>query len=152
MTSYTSESGIKYDIEWNIDVHALKKGELFNYKNGKNNFLIVHDDFMQSYVKESHFGEITTNFLQGDPLIHEFGHLIGLKDRYHEQKPTSVVKNTHSLPDIGWEGNVMAEIPKNGKVESKNLKYFFKGIDFIHKFQNSNKPLHFYINFNNRER
>jgi hypothetical protein len=35
-----------------------------------------------------------------NPLIHEFGHLIGLKDRYRNDRTF-----------LGWEGNIMANVP-----------------------------------------
>ncbi|CAM2007562.1 hypothetical protein [Acanthopleuribacter pedis] len=46
----------------------------------------------------------------GDPAPHEFGHLIGLKDRY-----------TNGKPDAKWKGNIMAEPAMKGTVEKRNI-------------------------------
>lgn len=44
------------------------------------------------------------------PAPHEFGHLVGLDDRY---------KDEEALP--GWEGNIMAERAGEGVVEQRNI-------------------------------
>ena len=46
-----------------------------------------------------------------DPSIHEFGHLLNLKDHY---------TNAHGV-DKGWDGNIMAERVMKGKVEQRNI-------------------------------
>lgn len=47
----------------------------------------------------------------GDPSPHEFGHLIGLKDRY--------LPRGGAQP--GWNGNIMAMSAMKGKVEERNI-------------------------------
>lgn len=46
-----------------------------------------------------------------DPSIHEFGHLLNLKDHYTD---------AHGV-DKGWDGNIMAEPVMKGKVEQRNI-------------------------------
>ena len=46
-----------------------------------------------------------------DPAPHEFGHLLGLADRY-----TDFIG-----PNPGWQGNIMAEGAMRGTVEQKNI-------------------------------
>ena len=46
-----------------------------------------------------------------DPSVHEFGHLIGLRDHYSDE---SGIEN-------GWSGNVMSEPAGYGLVEQKNI-------------------------------
>ncbi|UKI44249.1 MAG: hypothetical protein L6U16_00950 [Porphyromonadaceae bacterium] len=78
---------------------SLRKSEM-NF-NGKNNYLKVAGpkDQGRSYVKNSNYGKIRSSDIENsNPMSHEFGHLLGLKDRY---------KGTHT--DLTWEFNIMGE-------------------------------------------
>jgi hypothetical protein len=46
---------------------------------------------------------------QDDSAPHEFGHLLGLDDKYTDDKGS----------DSGWENNIMGS--QNGKVEQRNI-------------------------------
>ncbi|MGC0402649.1 hypothetical protein RKD27_005293 [Streptomyces sp. SAI-126] len=70
-------------------------------------------------------GNMTLDTREPDALTwaaaHEFGHLLGLNDRYS----LSIMESIRNLrrvttPDPGYAGNLMAE--SGGKLESKNLK------------------------------
>lgn len=47
-----------------------------------------------------------------NPMAHEFGHILGLQDRYDDKKGT----------DEGWEGNIMGSICGEGVVEDRNIR------------------------------
>jgi RHS repeat-associated protein len=54
-----------------------------------------------------------------DVLAHEIGHMLHLKDRYHE------IGNNKTKANKGWEGNMMADLPTPGhpiKIENRNAE------------------------------
>jgi hypothetical protein len=51
-------------------------------------------------------------------LRHEIGHLMGMKDRYFEQKDANGDRYTPPRP--GWENNIMGDT-YNGRVEARNI-------------------------------
>lgn len=53
-----------------------------------------------------------------DPAPHEFGHLLGLKDRYK-----GVFESFFSGdgPEPGWAGNIMGEPAGAGAVDQRNI-------------------------------
>lgn len=66
----------------------------------------------------------TCRLYSGDPnydwmVAHEYGHLIGLKDRYRDRVEGGC---TVSVPEPGWEGNIMAQ--RGGRVEQRNIDEF----------------------------
>jgi len=147
MNTYVYDEVI-YQIAWNINVRVAEEGESMNF-NGINNYLEVTNDI--SKVGNSNFGKIRSegwygmSFEETNPMSHEFGHIIGLLDRYEQQQPMK-----------GWEGNIMAESAGKGIVEMRNLDIFLpKAIDYLN-FANkwsSNAPwIKYSINNNNREK
>lgn len=88
---------------------------------------------MEKASQDSHVSRITgvmsLNMNEADALswtvAHEFGHQLGLKDRYSEaimSKARGAVgmKRTGSKADPGYEGNLMADV--SGATESKNVR------------------------------
>jgi hypothetical protein len=72
--------------------------------------------------------DLNADYPQGGPVytwtvVHEFGHLIGLRDRYSESIVSSVKGQfggrRETPADPGYEGNVMAAV--GGTVQSKNV-------------------------------
>lgn len=59
-----------------------------------------------------------TGLAFSDPAPHEFGHLVGLDDRYYGDLWAFLGK---SGPKPGWAGNIMAEPPGFGAVQQKNI-------------------------------
>lgn len=52
---------------------------------------------------------------------HEFGHLLGLGDRYAENWVAQIFGSQRaSAPDAGWSGNIMAEV--GGVVQERNIQ------------------------------
>jgi len=147
MNTYVYDEVI-YQIVWNINVRVAEEGERMNF-NGINNYLEVTDK--GSWVEDSSHGKIRgegwygMSFDETNPMSHEFGHIMGIADRYTDQQPMK-----------GWEGNIMAESAGKGIVETRNLDVFLpKAIDYLN-FANkcsSNAPwIKYSINDNNREK
>lgn len=89
--------------------------ESWNPKN-RDNFIEVGAGDKRSYVTGGDEGEWRSQgrngqtLAQDDPAPHELGHLLGLGDRYTDNKG----------PDTGWGNNIMGD-SKNGKVEQRNI-------------------------------
>ena len=88
-------------------------------------------------------------------MSHEFGHMLGLKDKYQK------IGKDDYVTLKGWKGNVMGEYSGEGQVEIKNLDILLpkainwfnlanKGLLIAFPCSESNNYLYF-INNNNRE-
>ena len=113
---YYEYNGVTYTINWDINVKLKHIDQ--DVKNGeKNNFLEVlpKDSKTRSEVTGSWKGLISSRYSL--EIIHEFGHMLGLWDRYDE--------NTQ-MAHPGWEGNVMGSY--NGIVDYRNLVGIFDPI------------------------
>lgn len=64
---------------------------------------------------------------RGATFAHEFGHLIGLDDRYTD------IDEQRSKPDKGWEGNIMGSL--NGAVEQVNINAIMN--EMMPKYRNT---------------
>ena len=81
------------------------------------------DPKTNSYVKRTQsgvlrgFGRNGMDIRDDNPAPHEFGHMLGLKDKYSKSK------EAYGTPinDI-WEKNIMANPAGKGMVEKKNLE------------------------------
>ena len=155
MKTYEHE-GTTYNLTWDVNVRAVSKNFKHDY-DGKSNYLGVIDG-TKSYVIGTNQGEIRSNgrnvknLTDDNPMSHEFGHIIGLYDKY--------VKELNKPITPYWEGNVMAEEAGMGKVEKKNLDILFGKIMEAYKennesswnrFWNSLFGFEYYINNQNRE-
>jgi RHS repeat-associated protein len=96
--------------------------ELKRYSPGVNEVLIVDEPKLstahgneRSYVAGGNVG-----VWKGDinVIVHEFGHLLGLGDRYYILNSWS---GTSVKPFTGWKGNIMAN---GNKVQMKNINEF----------------------------
>lgn len=131
--TYTDQkSNQTYSVKFNVKVDlydsespesepGLFSGR-FNPFNRDNYVEVKNTD--RSYVKGGDEGIWRSNGRGGkslnedDPSVHEFGHLLGFKDRYSDNS------GTHQ----GWRGNVMAEPTMKGKVEQRNIDAMMKPI------------------------
>ena len=150
-----------YNLQWDIKVYANQDEEP-NF-NGVNNYMEVKmDPKTNSYVKRTQsgvlrgFGRNGMDIRDDNPAPHEFGHMLGLKDKYSKSK------EAYGTPinDI-WEKNIMANPAGKGMVEKKNLDILL--LSLIEKYGydiNINRDVPwliymksmFYINEINREK
>lgn len=116
-----SDTGQEYTVSFNVNVDVYDKKNssegpgFFSNKNNsfnRDNFIEIGanaTDVARSYVRSGDEGK--WRGYGTDPSSHEFGHLIGLKDRYTDA----------SGADLSWAGNIMAEPAGAGIVEQKNI-------------------------------
>ena len=161
MTTYNYQ-GTEYQVVWDINV-SVKQYDQLKERDGRSNYLEVTDNPEQtSSIRENRTGIIRSTsdieFKFDNPISHELGHILGLKDRYD--------KFTNKA-NPGWHGNIMAEKAGCGWVEKRNLKPLFEpGLKVYHGSQIQSKALRYpflnsirgswnyiwRINKNNRER
>ncbi len=113
--TYTDEkTNTKYSVKFEVEVRVTKHSWTHGYRNDSNVIQVGGVD--RSYVdaKKAKKGAWREN--EPDPAPHEFGHLLGLDDRYSDEGGS----------DEGWEGNIMAEPAMEGKVEQKNIDSIIK--------------------------
>ena len=157
MTSYEYK-GNTYELNWDVNVRVAEKNEVEEL-NGLNNYMEVSSE--NSYVVNSQKGKIRNVGRDGipfefdNPMSHEFGHILGLKDKY--QKGGA---NPNEPVSPEWTGNIMAEEAGVGLVDKKNLDILFpKAIDSYLSFIQKNDfipwlkymSMYYFINQNNRE-
>jgi hypothetical protein len=129
-----------FTVTWNINVELAKNGEPMVF-DGVNNYIECKKDIDISTTEmnkgtwrsRSSSGGLLTS--EGDnPAIHEFGHIVGLRDRYVTIK--QAIKSGWAYGTIleGWEGNVMAEPAGKGVVEPVNLDILFSPLVELHKW------------------
>ena len=157
MTSYEYK-GNTYELNWDVNVRVAEKNEIEDF-NGLNNYMEVSPK--NSKVGNSNKGfiryigrdEIPFEF--DNPISHEFGHILGLKDKYQKGGANH---NEPISPE--WTGNIMAEEAGVGLVDKKNLDILFpKAIDSYLSFIQKNDfipwlkymSMYYFINQNNRE-
>jgi len=122
-----TKTGKSYNVKFDIKID-LYEGEERNNPlvipeswdaSNRDNFVEVGatlEEVKRSYVLSGDEGQwrgVGRNGLRlidDDPAPHEVGHILGLKDRYSDDKG----------PDKGWENNMMAK-SKGGKVEQRNI-------------------------------
>jgi len=155
MKTYEYE-GKTYNLTWDVNVNAIGENRKHDY-NGKNNYLRIRHgrnsgivEMNKGYIRPSGRNGMTLE--EDNPMSHEFGHILGLIDRY---------KANNEPISSDWEGNVMAEEAGKGKVETKNLDSFLPMAIETYKSNNAtnlwNQILNkifgydFYLNQKNRE-
>ena len=158
-TSYMFE-GKSYNISWNINVRTANQGEKRTF-DGLNNYMEVRATNDVSGVAHSNWGHIRgvgrngMSLAEDNPMPHEFGHMLGLKDHYHK------IERSLYVTDEGWEGNIMAAPAGKGQVDLRNLDILLP--QFIiqsDNFSEMNKDVpwrkymkaSFYINKDNKEK
>jgi hypothetical protein len=116
----TEHNGETYTINFdvNVSVNTQAANEKNRDYNGMNNYVeIVGNSSYRSNVKGNmHDGVWAQTTSSDNAGAHEFGHMLGLKDRYID-----VIKNgtSVSVPHKGWEGNIMRT--SEGRVEQRNI-------------------------------
>ncbi len=138
--TYTDKNGQVYNVKFAVKVEIYNPSDpsespgLFSGKNNPwntDNYVQLNNDDKRSFVSGGDEGEWRTKGRGGstlaadDPAPHEFGHLLGLADRYIESGGVQA----------GWGGNIMAEPAMMGKVEQKNIDAIMENV-FTSDFYN----------------
>ncbi|WP_299441934.1 DUF6443 domain-containing protein [uncultured Aquimarina sp.] len=129
---YTDEEGNEYDVvfDTNVEVYDEENTELEDGDNlveiidGTGRSRVGRDGASGKWYKQGQSGNKWEKTLL---YPHEFGHLLGLDDRYSDNWLSK-----GSTPDRGWEDNIMASIV--GDVEQRNIDGFLK--DAVAKYNN----------------
>ena len=117
--------GEKYSISWDVEVRLAEEGEE-EYYNGINNYMQVVGNENSKVIGSNH-GDIRSEGRDGYsleedcPMSHEFGHMLGLDDKY------SYNKSNYGKPvSPKWKGDIMAEITSNPvKISNMTLTELF---------------------------
>jgi RHS repeat-associated protein len=139
---------VNFDVNVSVDVQSAN--EKNRDYNGENNYIEVvsgNDRTFTSKVSGTNNGKWAS---ETESAAHEFGHIIGLRDRY--KNVTNEDGKKRSVPDSGYENNIMGRYGK--PVEQKNInaiiekpynntslfrKIFKTGIQYINKNNRENK-------------
>ena len=129
-----SYEGETYDVKWDVNV-SIKGDEAIDY-NGINNYMeVIMDGGKASSVTGTNHGIIRAvsdmglSLSEDCPMSHEFGHMLGLIDRYN---PT-----TNKPESKEWANDVMAEPAFQLKtVKNHHLETLFKPIIYTDKIYN----------------
>ena len=154
-------NGTNYRINWDINVLVKQYDEPYNY-NGRNNYIEVYQRVRSKILRNNH-GVIRSKsnyphmpFKKNNPMSHEFGHILGLKDRY---------SGTAAHP--GWDNNIMGEEAGKGEVTLKNIDAILQpGLKYYHTSEQRKKAIEYplindffswwnynwMLNYKNRER
>ena len=169
MKSYTHKS-TAYDITWDVNVRVAEPGEKKIF-DGLNNYMRVIDDPQTaSSVMLTNDGVIRRVESElFSAMSHEFGHILGLRDKYITNKKST--KHGQPISEF-WRWNIMAAPAGLGDVEEKNMKILLeKPIEwhrlkkllfpnkkdeeinsiFKNPFDFFNEETYYWINFKNRE-
>ena len=125
--------GDTYKLNWDIEVR-IKSGKENKVFDGINNYITTYrgknslkqvNSYMNAFGNE---GEWRADFdVYGNPAAHEFGHILGLRDRYvTKRQKMQYGDKYYGRKYLGWEGNIMAEEAGKGKVTNKNMDCLLK--------------------------
>jgi len=114
-----------YSVDWNINVSKLDGVFSMDFSIGVNNYFLVSSQVQTSVVRNKHEGIIRPIVNGNNDMPHEFGHPIGLKDRYN---------NNSFKAEFGYEGNIMAVECGMGVTEPQNI------IEALLPFFNADNP------------
>ena len=123
--THTDSNGKVYDVVFDVNISQYDKNDpskepgLFSGRNNpfnRDNFIELDNNAKRSFVSGGDEGiwrakgRNGMSLAQDDSAPHEFGHLLGLDDRY-----------TAAGPYAGWAGDIMAEPAMQGAVSQKNI-------------------------------
>lgn len=128
----------EYDVIWDVNVSVMQYDQP-KIRDGKSNYLTVIEE-VQSKVYDSWYGFIRCKstdqnipFELDNPMSHEFGHMLGLIDRYDTK-----TNKAHN----GWSGNIMEAQAGSGVVDRRNMSAMFDiPLSHYHKSENQVKAI-----------
>ncbi len=119
---FDQESQKSYKVEIYANVKLYQGKEYQNPKVipdawnplSRNNYIeITSDENFRSYVRSGDEGKWAEIPYYRDTYAHEFGHILGFDDRYHDFEG-------RSYSDEGWETNLMS-CDRGSRVEQRNI-------------------------------
>jgi RHS repeat-associated protein len=122
---YTDENGKVYNVKFNVSVYLYDGKEKADPSfilgawdpESRNNYIEVLADPKakhRSFVRGGDEGKWSYGSIKKLLVAaHEFGHILGLPDRYKDGK------DGYSVADKGWESNLMGTL--SGKVEQRDI-------------------------------
>ncbi len=94
-----NNNGTEYNVKFEVEVESYRK----NKNDGTYANFITIDNVESSFVKDdSYNGTWNPNH---NNYAHEFGHIVGLTDKYNNIKDE--FNNIKSIPFDGWDDNIM---------------------------------------------
>ena len=139
----TMYEGSEYTIHWNLSVSVMNQDQKKDYSTGENNYFEVSETAATSSVKNKHVGIIRPIVNNNNDMIHEFGHILGLKDRYIKIIEGGRVE--YSTQE-NYEGNIMAAEAGMGIIEPQNLT------EALQPFFDAGMPSTFILNIDNGQK
>lgn len=122
-------NGREYDIVWNVRVLVDNRENIVPKNDGISNYMKVASNSsggkkQASKVEDAKSGIIYSVFKDGkfyrnSAMSHEFGHMLGLKDKYQTDKDDP---NYQKPISAKWKGNIMAEPAGEGQPDNKNMQ------------------------------
>ena len=113
----TQYNGDEYTVSFNVNISVDNtKANKDREYDGKTNYIEVVDN-IRSNVKNSNNGVWSMPSDSKNSAAHEFGHILGLADRY------TTDDDGFSHPDPGWEGNIMSNSKQ--PVDQRNIDALF---------------------------
>ena len=119
-TYYDADTDKTYNVKFDVKV-AVTKCPVCHALGGDNNIIDVGSTD-RSWVLRDKANQGAWRSNEPDPAPHEFGHLLGLDDKYSDTSGTY----------FGWEGNIMAESAMQGSVEQRNIDTMLS--DFVSQY------------------
>ena len=127
-------NGKKYSIVWDVNVSVDKSIDINNKnqlkRDGKTNYLEVGEFGYSSINSDGFTGKLRSEGREGMPLAwdnpigHEFGHLMGLEDKYitrgdKRDKTVNIIGDYATPISEEWGGTIMGSKAGNGVIRNK---------------------------------
>jgi hypothetical protein len=157
----TEYNGETYTVNFNVNVSMdnIAASERKRNYNGKNNYIEIvrGGENFRSSVRNHRDGQWDLPTSSNNAGAHEFGHILGLMDRYIDTYDKE--GNPISISHAGWSSHIMAD--SRAKVEQRNIDalVYRNKTDLPNKYGRQNYSgcsrqtlFRFILNYDNHER
>ena len=155
LKSFTDANGKAYNVSFQFEVSVdnsidLDKGVNVPEQDGYHNYMQVvnvqYENGSSNYASSGvnkqtgytgHIRAYGVNFMslaETNPMSHEFGHMLGLVDRYSYLIPET---KAYPIADEGWEGQIMAEDAGAGTASVRSITGVLVPLLYYHHYLNS---------------
>ena len=131
--------GKDYKVIFDINVRMIELGENMIF-DGETNYIHVTNQNIRSSTSYTNRGLWAKGTADRNPAAHEFGHILGLADKY-DPRTLKVID--------GWLNNIMAGT--RNSVDQLNVADMRNIVEFLHKAMAAGVPI-FFNNFSNQEK